>query len=141
MFKTTTLCVGVLLAFGTLVVTSHLVRAQDDPPPSPEATIAACDTDKDGTIDEDEVKAAAGTVFDRLDADKDGTVDEKELQGRLTNTQFQEADPDHDKTLTKNEYLVAARKAYRAADKDNDNTIDANELQTPAGKVLILLMQ
>jgi hypothetical protein len=68
-------------------------------------------------------------------------VDESELQGRLTSTQFREADPDHDKTLTKNEYLVAARKALRAADRDNDNSVDANELQTPPGRVLILLMQ
>ena len=140
MFKTT-LFAGVLLAVVTLVVTSRPVGAQADPPPSPEAAIAACDTDKDGTIDENEAKVAAGTVFDKLDADKDGTVDEKELQGRLTHTQFREADPDNDKTLTKNEYLVAVRKALRAADRDNDNSVDANELQTPAGRVMILLMQ
>jgi Ca2+-binding EF-hand superfamily protein len=141
-FKTITLSAGVLLAVGTLIVSSRPVGAQDDPPPSPEAAaIAACDTDKDGTIDENEAKRAAGTVFDRLDADHDGTVDEKELQERLTPAQFREADPDHDKTLTKNEYEVAVRKALRAADKDNDNSVDANELQTPAGKVLILLMQ
>jgi Ca2+-binding EF-hand superfamily protein len=140
-FKTITLFCGVLLVVGTLVVTLRPVGAQDDPPPSPEAAIAACDTDKDGTVDENEAKVAAGTVFDRLDADHDGTVDEKELSGRLTSTQFREADPDHDKTLTKNEYEVAVRKALRAADRDNDNSVDANELQTPAGKVLILLMQ
>jgi Ca2+-binding EF-hand superfamily protein len=142
MFKTMTLSAGVLLAVGALVINSHLVKAQDDPPPSPEAAaIAACDTDKDGSIDENEAKRAAGTVFDRIDADHDGTVDESELQGRLTPAQFHEADPDHDKTLTKNEYWVATRKALRAADRDNDNSVDASELQTPAGKVLILLMQ
>jgi Ca2+-binding EF-hand superfamily protein len=139
-FKTVTLFAGVLFV-GTIVITLHPVRAHADDAATPEAAIAACDTDKDGSVDENEAKAAAGAVFDRLDADHDGTVDERELQGRLTSTQFHEADPDHDKTLTKNEYLVAARKALRAADRDNDNSVDANELQTPAGKVLILLMQ
>lgn len=140
MFKTITLLGGVLLVFGALVVNLSPVGAQDDPPSS-QSTIAACDTDKDGTIDENEVKVAAAALFDRLDADNDGTLDERELQGHMTGAQFGEADPDHDKTLTKNEYLVSARKAYRAADRDNDNTLDANELETPAGKVLILLMQ
>jgi Ca2+-binding EF-hand superfamily protein len=139
-FKTTTLIAGVLLAVGALIVASRPVGAQDDPP-SPQAALAACDTDKDGTIDENEVKTAAGALFDRLDGDKDGTLDEKELQGHMTRAQIGEADPDHDKTLTRNEYLVFARKAYRAADPDHDNTIDANELETPAGRALIILMQ
>jgi hypothetical protein len=140
-FKTTTLLAGALLALGTLAVTSHLVRAQEDPPPSPQAALAACDTDKDGTVDENEAKAAAGTLFNKLDTDKDGTLDEKELQGHMTRAHFDEADPDHDNTLTRNEYMVFVTKAFRAANRDGDSTIDARELETPAGRRLILLMQ
>ena len=130
-----------LLVFGALVVTSRTTRAQADPPPSPQAALAAVDGDKDGTIDENEAKAAASALFDKLDADKDGTLDEKELQGHMTKRQFAEADPDNDKTLTKDEYLVFVTKAFRAANRDGDSTIDANELGTPAGRALILLLR
>ena len=141
MLKTTTLLASMLLAFGALVVTSRTIRAQADPPPSPQEALAAIDGDKDGTIDENEAKAAAGAAFDKLDVDKDGTLDEKEIQGRLTSTQFREADPDHDNTLTRDEYLVFVRKAFRAANRDGDSTVDANELGTPAGRALILLLR
>ena len=140
MFKTATLLASVILPFGALVVTSGPIGAQADPPFSPTAAISAYDTDKDGTIDENEAKAAAGTLFDKLDADKDGTLDEKEAQGHITRRQFAEADPDNDKTITRDEYLVFVTKAFRAANRDSDSTIDASELQTPAGRALILLM-
>jgi hypothetical protein len=73
--------------------------------------------------------------------DKDGTLDEKEIQGRLTSTQFREADPDHDNTLTRDEYLVFVRKAFRAATPDSDGTIDARELQTRPGRAFLVLLQ
>ena len=41
------------------------------------------DTDNDGTVDMDEAKKAASTLFDKLDTDKDGTLDFKKLKGRL----------------------------------------------------------
>jgi len=139
--KTTTLLASMLLAFGALVVTSRTIRAQADPPPSPQEALAAIDGDKDGTIDENEAKAAAGALFDKLDADKDGTLDEKELQGHMTKRQFAEADPDNDKTLTSDEYLVFVTKAFRAANRGGDRTVDADELGTPAGRALILLLR
>src|SRR5215831_221079 len=138
-FKTITLFANVLLPIGTLVVAAGLVGAQDGGP-SPDAAMATYDTDKDGTIDENEAKVAAGALFDKLDVDKDGTLDEKELQGRVTHAQFREADPDNDGTLTKDEYLVFVTKAFRAANPDRDNTIDAKELQAPAGRALLLLL-
>jgi hypothetical protein len=141
-FKPLTLFAGVLLLFGAMVVISRTGRAQaDDPPPSPQEALAAYDTDKDGTLDENEVKAAAGALFDKLDADKDGTLDEKELHGHMTAAHFAEADPDHDKTVSRDEYMVFVTKAFRAANRDGDRTLDANELATPAGRRVILLMQ
>ena len=141
MFKPITLIAGVLLFVGALVVTSHPVGAQADPPPSPQEALAAVDTDKDGTIDENEAKAAGGAAFDKLDADHDGTLDEKELQGHMTRTQFREADPDNDKTVSRDEYMVFVTKAFRAANRDSDSTVDARELGTPAGRALLLLMR
>ena len=140
MLKTVTLFSKMLLPLGALAVTACLVGAQD-PVASPNEALAAYDTDKDGTIDQNEANTAAGAAFDKMDVDKDGTVDEKELQGRLTRAQFREADPDNDKTLTKNEYLVVVAKAFRAANPDNDGTIDSKELQTTTGRALLRLMQ
>jgi Ca2+-binding EF-hand superfamily protein len=139
-FKPIKLFAYVLLPVGALVVGAGLIGAQDGVP-SPQAALTAYDTDKDGTIDENEVKAAADTTFDKLDVDKDGTLDEKELQGRMTNAQFREADPDNDKTLTKDEYVVFVAKAFRTANRDGDGTLDAKELQTAAGRALLHLMQ
>jgi hypothetical protein len=139
-FKPITLLAGVLLVFGALVVTSRPVGAQAEPM-SAQAALTAYDTDKDGTMDENEAKAAAGALFDKLDADKDGTLDEKELQGHMTKRQFAEADPDNDKTLTRDEYLMFVTKAFKVANRDNDGTLDARELQSPAGRTFLLLLR
>ena len=140
MFKAMTLFASVLLPVGALVIIAGRAGAQNDIL-TPQAAVTAYDTDKDGTIDENEAKAAAGSVFEKLDGDKDGTLDEKELQGRLTRTQFREADPDNDKTLTRDEYVVFVVKTFKAANRDNDGTLDATELETPAGRTLLKLLQ
>jgi hypothetical protein len=141
-FKTITLFAKVLLPLGALVVTAGWVGAQADPPGgSPHAALSAYDTDKDGTIDQNEANVAAGNVFVKLDTDNDGTLDEKELQGRLTRRQFAEADPDNDKTLTRAEYLAFVTKTFRTADTDNDGRLDAKELQTTAGRAFVRLLQ
>ena len=54
--------------------------------------IARLDTDNDGTVDLDEAKKAASTLFDKLDTDKDGTLDLKELKGRVTDKEFKAAE-------------------------------------------------
>ena len=41
------------------------------------------DTDNDGTVDFEEAKKAASTLFDKLDRDHDGTLDRRELGGRF----------------------------------------------------------
>ena len=140
MVKRIKLFAKVLLPIGVLVVVAGLIVAADDSV-SPQAAVSTYDTDKDGTVDLNEAQAGAGAVFDKLDADKDGTLDENELQGRLTRTQFREADPDNDKTLTKDEYLVFVAKAFRTANPDGDSTIDTKEFQTTAGRALLRLMQ
>ncbi|HUI19433.1 MAG TPA: calcium-binding protein [Methylocella sp.] len=106
--------------------------------PSP---IAALDKDSDGTLDLAEVKGGAAAVFDRLDKDNDTTLDRKEIGGRLSKTEFKEADPDNDATLSKDEYLAFTEKLFSAADTDKDGTLDAKELHTKAGRALLRLIR
>src|SRR5262249_54756143 len=73
-FKTITLFTKVFLPLGVLVVAVGPVGGQTDVSTSPQAALTAYDTDKDGTIDENEAKVAAGALFDKLDTDKDGTL-------------------------------------------------------------------
>jgi Ca2+-binding EF-hand superfamily protein len=103
--------------------------------------LTAADTDKDGTIDLNEAKAAAAAEFDKLDKDKDGTIDAKEAAHHISKVNFKAADPDHDKTLTKDEYVGLAGSLFKTADKDGDGTLDAKELHTKAGIELDRVIQ
>jgi EF hand len=102
--------------------------------------LQALDTDHDGTVDLNEAKAAAASLFDRLDRDHDGTLDRRELKGRLGAAQFGAADPDHDGTLSKDEYLALVQKRFDAADRDHDGTLDSRELRSRAGRALMRLL-
>ncbi len=86
--------------------------------------LTAADTDKDGTLDINEVKAAAAAEFDKLDKDKDGTIDLKEAAHHVSKKNFIAADPDKDKTLSKDEYVALAVTLFKAANPDGDSTID-----------------
>ncbi len=97
------------------------------------AALTAADTDKDGTIDLNEVKAAAAVEFSKLDTDHDGTVDLKEAAHHISKKNFVAANPDKDKTLDKDEYIALAVKLFKAADKDSDGTVDAKELHSTVG--------
>jgi Ca2+-binding EF-hand superfamily protein len=101
----------------------------------------ALDPDNDGTVDLDEAKKAASTVFDKLDRDHEGTLDRRELRGRMRAKQLDAADPDKDGTLTKDEYLKEVEKRFKAADPDNDGTLDDKELRSRAGQSLLRLLQ
>src|SRR5437868_6810201 len=68
---------------------------------APSRAMRLLDTGNDGTVDLNEAKKAASTLFDKLDGDRDGTLDRRELRGRLSATDFAAADPDKDGTLSK----------------------------------------
>ena len=106
-----------------------------------QSALKALDTDKDGTIDLAEAKAAAGALFDKLDKDHDGTLDRKELHGRIADKDWKVADPDNDKTISRDEYMAFVERAFRAANPDKDGTLDARELKTPAGEALLKLVR
>jgi Ca2+-binding EF-hand superfamily protein len=105
------------------------------------SSLQALDTDKDGTVDVAEAKAAASKLFDSLDRDHDGTLDRRELRGRMVSKEFAAADGDHDGTVDKDEYLAAVEKSFKAADRDNDGTLDVKELSSPRGRVLLRLLR
>jgi len=109
-----------------------------NPPP---AALQQLDTDHDGTVDLNEVKAAAAAVFERLDRDHDGTLDRRELRGRMDAAQFAAADPDHEGTLSRDEYMAAVEMRFNAADTDHDGTLDAKELRSLAGRNLLRLIR
>ena len=79
------------------------------------SAIDSLDTDKDGTVDLAEAKAAASALFDKLDVDHDGTLDRKELKDRISAADWKIADPDNDKTISKDEYLSPSSKSLSSA--------------------------
>jgi Ca2+-binding EF-hand superfamily protein len=107
-------------------------------------TFEEADTNKDGTLDKEEAKAACSKNFDKMDADKDGTVSKAELNacGRGKNSkkaeamhdkrskEFAGADKDSDGTLTKEEAkkLPRVSKNFDAIDVDKDGTLDREEI-------------
>ena len=103
--------------------------------------LEAINPDKDGTLDLEEAKKAAGIVFDRINTDKDATLDAKELRGRLKAKEIASADGDKDKTIDRAEYLAIVEARFKAVNRDADNTIDWNELSSKPGKALLRLLK
>jgi hypothetical protein len=128
-------------SLGTVCLGPALLATTSVSPAFAASALSALDTDKDGTVDLTEAKAAASALFDKLDKDKDGTLDRKELKGRIPEKDWAVADPDNDKTITKDEYLSYVEDVFKRVDKDNDGTIDAKELRSPAGHELLLLLR
>jgi hypothetical protein len=127
--------IGFALALGIAWTVSQTLAA------SGAGSLQALDSDHDGTIDLNEIRAAAGAAFDRLDRDHDGTLSGRELKGRLSSRELAAADGDHDGTLTKEEYAAAVDKRFQAANSDGDDTLDAGELRSRSGKALQRLLK
>jgi hypothetical protein len=102
--------------------------------------IAKVDVDHDGTLNWNEVSAAASKKFTALDLDRDGALNSMELTGIMTREQFATAETDKDATLSRTEYLAYAKKLFQKADTDNDGTLNSSELSTPAGVQLVSLL-
>jgi Ca2+-binding EF-hand superfamily protein len=103
--------------------------------------LSAYDTDKDGTLDINEIKAAAAAAFDRLDKDKDGTLSRKEVGLHMSIKEFKAADTDNDGTLSKEEFIAIAERLFEEADKDNDGTLTNRELRSVPGHALLRLIR
>ena len=123
----------IALLFGALSLVAAPLAIPALTQASAATALTAADTDKDGTLDLNEVKAAAALEFDKLDKDKDGTIDMKEAAHHVSKKNFIAADPDKDKTLSKDEYIALAVALFKAANPDGDSTIDSKELHSTAG--------
>jgi EF hand len=135
MISRRTVILNILVVGGSLAAPlPTLSQTKRDP-------LQGLDTDKDGTLDLDETKKAATTLFGRLDVDHDGTIDRHEVRSRLSATDFAVADIDKEGTLTKEEYLAIVEQRFKAADADNDGTLTAKEMQTKTGRALLRLLK
>ncbi len=128
---------ALLLAAATLLAAGAPAMAK----PRAADPVKTFDTNNDRTLDVNEVKKAASTLFDRIDRDHDGTLDLRELAGRLNRRELAAADPDHDGTLTKDEYLAVVQQRFQAADPDKDGTLDGKEIASRAGRNLLRMLQ
>ncbi|MEW6435784.1 MAG: EF-hand domain-containing protein [Pseudomonadota bacterium] len=132
---------SIVMLFGIVGLSAAPLALPSLSQASAATALTAADTDKDGTIDLNEVKAAAAAEFDKLDKDKDGTIDLKEAAHHVSKANFIAADADKDKTLTKDEYVGLAGALFKAADKDSDGTVNGKELHTTAGIELDRVIQ
>jgi Ca2+-binding EF-hand superfamily protein len=123
-----------------LAISSPLAMVATSSPAFAASALQTLDPDKDGTVDLNEAKTAAGALFDQLDVDHGGALDRKELKDRISKEDWKVADPDNDKTISKDEYLAFVEVAFKRANPDNDGTLDAKELETPAGRALLRLL-
>ena len=102
--------------------------------------LAQIDTDQDGTVSADEVKAAIDKRFDALDADHSGKLDAKELNGLVSARALKKVDADKDGTLDKTEFESIGTYRFQKADKDQNGTLDAKEMKSYQGKALAKLL-
>ncbi len=130
--RTTIAILGSLCLLGSI----GLASAQTNP----SAFLEKVDLDKDGTVTLDEVKSFASARFKALEKDRDGTLDDRELKGRLAAADFKSANADADTTIDEGEFMAYVEKLFKDAN-DGDASIDAKELDTPAGKKLVMLLQ
>jgi Ca2+-binding EF-hand superfamily protein len=131
-------------ALGLMVVVmlglTPALAAPDTTPNDQSLVLQKIDTDHDGTISLSEAKAAASAKFDALDTDKEGTLDENELTGILGPDTLKKTDKDRDATLDKAEFLSLVEKMFKQADLDHDGTLNAKELSTDRGRALVALL-
>ena len=134
------ICAAGLLA-GLIVAGGNTAAFAKDTSASCPAFKAGIDSDNNGTLELNEAKAAASTLFDKRETDKDGTLTAKELQGRLSKKDLAAGDPDKDGTLTKEEYLAIVESRFKAADADANGSIVCKEAKTKAGRDLLRLLK
>jgi Ca2+-binding EF-hand superfamily protein len=103
-------------------------------------TMQLLDPDSDGTVDLDETRKAASTLFDRLDRNRNGSLNKRELGGRVTQEEFAAVDADKDGSLSKNEYLAVVERRFKAADQGNDGKLTEKELRSYPGRALLRLL-
>lgn len=103
--------------------------------------VALADTNRDGLLEQQEVRNAAREVFRAADRGHDGVLDRRELGGLLSARARAEADLDRDETVDEKEYLAIVDQRFRATDTNHNRSLDLGELQTRAGTALLKLLR
>jgi hypothetical protein len=134
----------------TLMCPAQEAPAGGPPPHPPQPVLEALDTDADGTISAEEIKAAAESLL-ALDADGDGALSLEELRPRPPEDAPEEKgkarrgprgpvppllavlDGDGDKALSADE-IEAAPESLAELDKNEDGEITGRELHPPRGR-------
>jgi Ca2+-binding EF-hand superfamily protein len=141
--------VAAVLLTGTIVsVTAASGQKTSGASSGPKLSMAALDTDRDGTVSKQEFTAYMEAQFDKADADHDGTLDRNEMEQLgtslgITTPSAQKAssgtssgpklsmtamDTDHDGTVSKQEFTAYMEAQFDKADADHDGTLDKKEL-------------
>ena len=106
-------------------------------------TMHMIDTDKDGTVSQDEWTAFQNKVFDALDQNHTGLLDAKEfygepmgavsfapgafIKGLRTKAMFEKMAPDGDGKISREQFLKYQQKVFDMMDKDNTKQLTAGE--------------
>ena len=134
------IALGALIGCTTLLGSSAF--ADDQPGAKLEAAFKKADKDNDGTLTKGEAKSMPRVAknFDAIDTDKDGTVSLDEIRASMKKAakemhdravaRFKSADKDNDDTLTKDEAKAMPRvaKNFDAIDRDKDGTVSEQEI-------------
>jgi len=84
------------------------------------------DSDGDGFLSEDEIRAAAIREFKEMDTNKDGVITAEDEFGEGAISLF---DTDGDMKITQEEFVLGRLKAVRKMDKDGDKKLTVEEIK------------
>ncbi len=99
---------------------------------------AEIDANHDGTVTRAELTGEANNAFDGYDTDKDGTLSENEVSGRsnvrsamggFIKGHAREIDRNSDAVLSREELLAVAMRMFDRMDADKDGTLSPAEIQ------------
>ncbi len=113
-----------------IVATFGLIRGGTAPAEAGDGNaFEAIDTNNDTKIDLKEFLAAAGRTFDTLDTDKNGSLDENELKSLKTPIRdfLRDLDANGDGKLDRDEFLNGAETYFHELDANNDGQLEPKE--------------
>lgn len=97
--------------------------------PGHEGGRAKMDTNGDGKVTLDEMRAGAKQHFTELDADKNGVLSQAELNNAQGGRMIERADANKDGQVTLAESVAAVDGFFKKLDKNNDGVLAGDELQ------------
>ncbi len=144
--KTTTKLIAISLVAATAVAGSMAIAQERGGKNMRGERLEQLDTNKDGAISRDEVKAERLERFAMADIDSDGAVSQAEMvaftearraerRERRQARQFARLDTDGNGTVSAEEFAGREMKMFERADINGDGSVDAEEREAMAAKV------